>query len=89
MAYTTSQMIPATKFVRWFSKYTQELKVKKQFLILKDNEPLAVLITPEQLEYYESLLERMEDAEDILIAEQRLATNDPSKNIKMEDIVWK
>jgi hypothetical protein len=56
---------------------------------LKDNEPLAVMIDPAQLEYYESLLERMEDAEDILIAEQRLATNNPSKNIKMEDIIWK
>jgi hypothetical protein len=44
---------------------------------------------PAQFEYYESLLERMEDAQDILIAEQRLATHDPSKNIKMEDIIWK
>jgi hypothetical protein len=89
MNYSLSQIIPATRFVRWFSKYASQLKEQGHFLILKDNEPLAVMIDPAQLEYYESLLERMEDAEDILIAEQRLATNNPSKNIKMEDIIWK
>jgi len=82
-------MIPATKFVRWFSKYSARLKKEKHLLILKDNQPIGVFMDPAQFEYYESLLERMEDAQDILIAEQRLATHDSSKNINMEDIIWK
>lgn len=88
MATTTNILnclVPITQFNKGqASKIFDRLKTEQQIIVLKNNSPSAVILSPEE---YERILEIEENYKLLLMANERL-TNDNLKNaISEEDML--
>ncbi len=76
--------VPLTAFNRGkASKIFAEVKKSGPTVVLKNNEPECVLLSPDD---YNALIERVCDAELLHTAEERLKDYDPAKTIPFEEV---
>ena len=78
-------MVPITRFNKGeASKIFDEVESSGIKIVVKNNKPACVLLSPAQ---YENLMEMLSDAILLAEAEKRMATNDDSENISHEDLL--
>lgn len=78
-------MVPITRFNKGeASKIFDEVESSGMKIVVKNNKPACVLLSPAQ---YENLMEMLSDAILLAEAEKRMATNDDSENISHEDLL--
>lgn len=78
-------MIPITRFNKGEAKKIfEEVEQTGPKIVVKNNKPACVLISPSQ---YESLMEMLSDYILYTEAEPRMANNNPSENISHEDLL--
>ena len=74
-----NSMIPITRFNKGeANKIFDEVENSGMKIVVKNNKPACVLLSPEQ---YENLMEMLSDAVMYAEAEKRMAANDDSENI--------
>ena len=87
MSYTANilnSLIPITQFNRGqASRIFDRLRSERRLVVLKNNQPAAVILSPEE---YDRLNEIEEDFALLLEAERRLAENTASP-VSMEDVM--
>lgn len=80
-----NSMIPITRFNKGeATKIFEEVEIAGTKIVVKNNKPACVLISPSQ---YESLMEMLSDYMLYTEAEKRMAYNNPSENISHEDLM--
>lgn len=80
-----NSMIPITRFNKGeATKIFDEVELAGTKIVVKNNKPACVLISPAQ---YESLMEMLSDYMLYTEAENRMANNNPSENISHEDLM--
>lgn len=80
-----NSMIPITRFNKGeATKIFDEVELTGTKIVVKNNKPACVLISPSQ---YESLMEMLSDYMLYTEAESRMANNNPSENISHEDLM--
>ena len=80
-----NSMIPITRFNKGeATKIFEEVEIAGTKIVVKNNKPACVLISPSQ---YESLMETLSDYMLYTEAEKRMANNNPSENISHEDLM--
>lgn len=80
-----SRLIPITQFNKGqASRIFDRLKTDKQLIVLKNNVPSAVLLSPEE---YSRLIEATEDYSLLKLAEERVKNSRPQDWIKQEDLL--
>lgn len=78
-------MVPITRFNKGeASKIFDEVEASGIKIVVKNNKPACVLLSPAQ---YENLMEMLSDAILLAEAEKRMAANDDSENISHEDLL--
>ena len=78
-------MVPITRFNKGeASKIFDEVESRGMKIVVKNNKPACVLLSPAQ---YENLMEMLSDAILLAEAEKRMAANDDSENISHEDLL--
>ena len=78
-------MVPITRFNKGeASKIFDEVESSGIKIVVKNNKPACVLLSPAQ---YENLMEMLSDAILLAEAEKRMAANDDSENISHEDLL--
>lgn len=78
-------MVPITRFNKGeASKIFDEVESSGMKIVVKNNKPACVLLSPAQ---YENLMEMLSDAILLAEAEKRMAANDDSENISHEDLL--
>ncbi|MBO5219649.1 MAG: type II toxin-antitoxin system Phd/YefM family antitoxin [Clostridia bacterium] len=78
-------MVPITRFNKGeASKIFDEVEANGMKIVVKNNKPACVLLSPAQ---YENLMEMLSDAILLAEAEKRMAANDDSENISHEDLL--
>lgn len=86
MAITTdvlNSLISITQFNKGqASKIFDRLRTERQLVVLKNNAPSAVILSPEE---YERLAEIEEDYQLLLLAQQRIANSDTERTITFND----
>ncbi len=79
--------VPLTAFNRGkASKIFAEVKKSGPTIVLKNNEPECVLLSPDD---YNALIERVYDAELLHTAEERLKDYNPAKTVPFEEVAAK
>ena len=74
-----NSMVPITRFNKGeANKIFDEVENSGMKIVVKNNKPACVLLSPEQ---YENLMEMLSDAVMYAEAEKRMAANDDSENI--------
>ena len=74
-----NSMVPITRFNKGeANKIFEEVENSGMKIVVKNNKPACVLLSPEQ---YENLMEMLSDAVMYAEAEKRMAANDDSENI--------
>ena len=82
-----NSMIPITRFNKGeATKIFDEVELTGTKIVVKNNKPACVLISPTQ---YENLMEMLSDYMLYTDAENRMANNNPSDNISHEDLMKK
>lgn len=77
-----NSMVPITRFNKGeATKIFDEVELSGTKIVVKNNKPACVLVSPAQ---YESLMEMLSDYMLYTEAENRMANNDPSENISHE-----
>ena len=80
-----NSMIPITRFNKGeASKIFEEVELTGTKIVVKNNKPACVLISPTQ---YESLMEMLSDYMLYTEAENRMANNNSDENISHEDLM--
>lgn len=64
------------------SKIFDRLRTERQLVVLKNNAPSAVILSPEE---YERLAEIEEDYHLLLLAQQRIANSDMGRTVTFND----
>ncbi|OYO67859.1 prevent-host-death family protein [Lachnotalea glycerini] len=86
MAITTdvlNSLISITQFNKGqASKIFDRLRTERQLVVLKNNAPSAVILSPEE---YERLAEIEEDYQLLLLAQQRIANGDMERTVTFND----
>lgn len=78
-------MVPITRFNKGeAAKIFDEVETSGTKIVVKNNRPACVLISPSQ---YESLMEILSDYTLLAEAQKRLADNDDSENISHEEML--
>ena len=78
-------MVPITRFNKGeASKIFDEVESSGMKIVVKNNKPACVLLSPAQ---YENLMEMLSDAILLAEAEKRMSANDDSENISHEDLL--
>ena len=78
-------MVPITRFNKGeASKIFDEVESSGIKIVVKNNKPACVLLSPAQ---YENLRKMLSDAILLAEAEKRMAANDDSENISHEDLL--
>lgn len=78
-------MIPITRFNKGeAAKIFDEVETTGTKIVVKNNRPACVLVSPSQ---YESLIEILSDYALIVEAQKRLTLNDDSENISHEEMM--
>lgn len=78
-------LIPISQFNRGQASHIfDRLRTEKQLIVLKNNQPSAVILSPEE---YTRLTEIEEDYTLLLEANKRLAENGDKKYISLENIL--
>lgn len=78
-------MIPITRFNKGeAAKIFDEVETTGTKIVVKNNRPACVLVSPSQ---YESLMEILSDYALIVEAQKRLTLNDDSENISHEEMM--
>ncbi len=79
MSYTFNNMIPITLFNRGQAgKIFREVKNGSPKIVVKNNEPEAVIISPKE---YSKLMKKIEDAELLVLAMEREKHDSQKNNI--------
>lgn len=88
MAFSTNilqNLIPISQFNRGHASHIfDRLRTEKQLIVLKNNQPSAVILSPEE---YARLTEIEEDYLILLEANKRLAENDSGQNISLNAVM--
>ncbi len=80
-----NSMVPISRFNKGeASKIFDEVETSGAKIVVKNNQPACVLISPAQ---YESLMEMLSDSILYTEAEKRMAANDDSKNLSRESVM--
>lgn len=80
-----NSMVPITRFNKGeATKIFEEVEIAGTKIVVKNNKPACVLISPSQ---YESLMETLSDYMLYTETEKRMANNNPSENISHEDLM--
>ncbi len=80
-----NSMVPITRFNKGeATKIFDEVELTGTKIVVKNNKPACVLISPSQ---YENLMEMLSDYMLHSEAERRMANNNPSENISHEDLM--
>lgn len=86
MAITTdvlNSLISITQFNKGqASKIFDRLRTERQLVVLKNNAPSAVILSPEE---YERLAEIEEDYQLLLLAQQRIANSNMERTVTFND----
>ena len=78
-------MIPITRFNKGeATKIFDEVEASGAKIVVKNNKPACVLLSPTQ---YESLMEMLSDYMLYTEAETRMASNNPDENVSQEDLM--
>ena len=78
-------MIPITRFNKGeATKIFDEVEASGAKIVVKNNKPACVLLSPAQ---YESLMEMLSDYMLYTEAETRMANNNPGENVSQEDLM--
>lgn len=78
-------MVPITRFNKGeAAKIFDEVETSGTKIVVKNNRPACVLVSPSQ---YESLMEILSDYALLAEAQKRLADNDDSENISHEEMM--
>lgn len=78
-------LVPISQFNRGQASHIfDRLRTEKQLIVLKNNQPSAVILSPEE---YARLTEIEEDYLLLVEANRRLAENDSKKNIALDDVL--
>ncbi len=78
-------IVPITRFNKGeASKIFDEVEISGTKIVMKNNKPACVLISPTQ---YESLMEMLSDYILYTEAETRMANNNDSENLSMADMM--
>ncbi len=85
LTYALDNIVPITLFNRGqASRIFSEVKNGGPKVVMKNNEPEAVLLSPE---YYKWLMEQVEDYELAQLTLERLENDDPAKTISDEKMM--
>ena len=80
-----NSMIPITRFNKGeATKIFEEVEISGMKIVVKNNKPACVLVSPAQ---YERLMEMLSDYMLYTEAENRMASYNPSDNISHEDLM--
>lgn len=80
-----NSMVPITRFNKGeANKIFDEVENSGMKIVVKNNKPACVLLSPEQ---YENLMEMLSDTVMYAEAEKRMAVNDDSENISHKDLL--
>ena len=78
-------LVPITQFNRGqASRIFDRLRTERQLVVLKNNQPAAVILSPEE---YTRLTEAQEDYQLLLLARERLAGNNLKNAIPEQDVL--
>ena len=84
-AIDLNSFIPVTRFNKGEAgKILDEVAYSGAKVIVKNNYPAAIMLSPES---YESLLEKIEDAEDYALAVLRESSGDNKKTFSQEEVM--
>ena len=79
------KIVPITRFNKGeANKIFDEVQSTGTKIVMKNNRPACVLVSPEQ---YESLIEMLSDYLLLAEADRRMATNNEAENISHEDMM--
>lgn len=78
-------LVPITQFNRGqASRIFDRLRTERQLVVLKNNQPAAVILSPEE---YTRLTEAQEDYQLLLLARERLAGDNLKNAIPEQDVL--
>ena len=87
MTYTTSTLkgtVPIADFDRGFAgKIFADVRQNGAKMVMRGDTAECVLLSPEE---YDRIVEKLEDAQLLAIAEERLSRYDPAKTISWEEM---
>ncbi len=84
-ANTLKSLVPITQFNRGqASRIFDRLRTERQLVVLKNNQPAAVILSPEE---YTRLTEAEEDYQLLLLARERLAGDNLKNAIPEQDVL--
>ncbi|NMM61188.1 type II toxin-antitoxin system Phd/YefM family antitoxin [Clostridium sp. P21] len=84
---TENSIVPISRFNNGEAgKIFDEVNKSGCKIVVKDNKPICVLISPKE---YRDIIETIEDCELIIEAEQRMKNEDGMKSYSMEEIMKK
>ena len=79
------KLVPITRFNKGeANKIFDEVQMGGPKIVMKNNRPACVLLSPEQ---YESMIEMLSDSLLLAEAEQRMAMNDDAQNLGHEEMM--
>jgi prevent-host-death family protein len=79
------KIVPITRFNKGeANKIFDEVQTGGPKIVMKNNRPACVLLSPEQ---YESMIEMLSDSLLLAEAEQRMAMNDDTQNLSHEEMM--
>ena len=79
------KIVPITRFNKGeANKIFDEVQIGGPKIVMKNNRPACVLLSPEQ---YESMIEMLSDSLLLVEAEQRMAANDDTQNLSHEEMM--
>jgi PHD/YefM family antitoxin component YafN of YafNO toxin-antitoxin module len=79
------KIVPITRFNKGeANKIFDEVQMGGPKIVMKNNRPACVLLSPEQ---YESMIEMLSDSLLLAEAEQRMAANDDTQNLSHEEMM--
>ena len=84
-ANVLNSLVPITQFNRGqASRIFDRLRTERQLVVLKNNQPAAVILSPEE---YTRLTEAEEDYQLLLLARERLAGDNLKNAIPEQDVL--
>lgn len=79
------RIVPITRFNKGeANRIFDEVQTSGTKIVMKNNRPACVLVSPEQ---YEALIEMLSDYSLLMEAERRMATNHDEENISQEEMM--
>lgn len=86
----TADSVPHTLFQDGkVEEISVEVKKTGAKIVMKEDEPQCVIISPEEYAMLKQIEEEREDAELLALAEERLANYDPNKTISWDEMLTK